>query len=41
MHALITLNQFKETDAGTVLKVTVPNKNIGEMLVKKSIKKAM
>ncbi len=40
MHAIITLNQFKETDAGTVLKVTVPNKNIGEMLVKKSIKKA-
>lgn len=40
MHAIITLNQFKETDAGTVLKVTVPNKNIGEMLIKKSIKKA-
>lgn len=40
MHAIITLNQFKETDAGTVLKVTVPNKNIGEMLVKKNIKKA-
>ena len=40
MHAIITLNQFKETDAGTVLKVTVPNKNIGEMLVKKNIEKA-
>lgn len=40
MYAIATLNQYKETDKGTELLITIPEKNIGEILVDKHIKKA-
>ena len=40
MYAIATLNQYKETDKGTELYITIPDKKIGEILVDKHIKKA-
>lgn len=40
MYAVATLNQYKETDKGTELYITIPDKKIGEILVDKHIKKA-
>ena len=40
MYAVATLNQYKETDKGTELRITIPEKKIGEILVDKHIKKA-
>ena len=40
MYAIATLNQYKETDKGTELYITIPEKKIGEILVDKHIKKA-
>lgn len=40
MHAEIILDQFMETEKGTVLMITVPNKRLGDMLLRKHIKKA-
>ena len=40
MYAVATLNQYKETDKGTELYITIPEKKIGEILVDKHIKKA-
>lgn len=40
MYAIATLNQYKETDEGTELYITIPEKKIGEILVDKHIKKA-
>lgn len=40
MYAVATLNQYKETEKGTELYITIPDKKIGEILVDKHIKKA-
>ena len=40
MYAIATLNQYKETDKGTELYITILEKKIGEILVDKHIKKA-
>lgn len=40
MYAIATLNQYKETENGTELRITIPEKKIGEILVDKHIKKA-
>lgn len=40
MHVIVNLNKYRETDAGTEVLITIPNKNIGEMFSKKHIKKA-
>ena len=40
MHTEIILDQFMETEKGTVLMITVPNKRLGDMLLRKHIKKA-
>lgn len=40
MYAIATLNQYKETEKGTELYITIPDKKIGEILVDKHIKKA-
>ena len=40
MYAIATLNQYRETEKGTEILITVPEKNIGEILVDKHIKKA-
>ena len=40
MYAVATLNQYKETEKGTELYITIPEKKIGEILVDKHIKKA-
>lgn len=40
MHTEIILEQFMETDEGTLLKVMVPDKKLGDMILRKHIKKA-
>ena len=40
MHVIVSLNKYRETDAGTEVLITIPNKNIGEMISQKHIKKA-
>lgn len=40
MYSIATLNQYRETDKGTEIKITIPDKNIGEILVDKHIKQA-
>ena len=40
MYSIVTLNKYRETDAGTELLITVPDRQIGNMLAEKSIKHA-
>lgn len=40
MHTFVTLNQYKETDAGTDIKITIPGLKIGDMLRRNRIKNA-
>ena len=40
MHTEVILNKYKESDSGTELYITIPNKQLGEMLTAKCIKKA-
>lgn len=40
MHALVTLNQYKETGSGTDIKITVPGYKLGEMFRRKQIRQA-
>lgn len=40
MYTEVILNKYKESDSGTELCITVPNKHLGEMLMSKHIKKA-
>ena len=40
MHTEVILNKYKESDSGTELYITIPNKQLSEMFVSKCIKKA-
>ena len=40
MYTEVILNKYKETDSGTELYITIPDKKLGEMLTSKHIKKA-
>ena len=40
MYAEAILNKYKESDTGTELYITIPNKKLGEILTSKCIKKA-
>ena len=40
MYTEVILNKYKESDFGTELYITIPNKKLGEMLTSKHIKKA-
>lgn len=40
MHSVVTLDKYRETESGTELLVTVPDRQIGSMLTEKCIKRA-
>ena len=40
MHVVVNLNKYKETDNGTEIIITVPDKSIGEMIYSKKIRQA-
>lgn len=40
MHSIVTLNKYKETDLGTELYITVPDRKLGDMLTERCIKRA-
>ena len=40
MYAVATLDMYRESDKGTELLITIPDKKLGEMLTEKHIKKA-
>ena len=40
MYSIVTLNKYRETDAGTELLITVPDRQIGNMLAEMCIKHA-
>lgn len=40
MHTLVNIDKFRESDNGTELIISLPNMHVGEVIVKKHIKKA-
>lgn len=40
MHSVVTLDKYRETESGTELLITVPDRQIGSMLTEKCIKRA-
>ena len=40
MYAIATLDKYRESDKGTEILITIPDKKLGEMLTEKHIKKA-
>ena len=40
MHSIVTLDKYRETESGTELLITVPDRQIGGMLADKCIKRA-
>lgn len=40
MHSIVTLDKYRETESGTELLITVPDRQIGGMLADKRIKRA-